>query len=237
VIATVSSPDNTDATGATVTFGPDNVLDRDPETAWRFPGAGMGRQVTMQFADPVLLSEIGVIPGYAVAEAGVDQFSLNRRISRLRLEYTNGSQEISLNPDQRTLQPVALDAPVATQFLRVTILETTEPAAVDGRDFTAISELRPFGRLCTTTTCADQAVLQDVTGLALGVPDQILAAERLVSAPDPWVRFFVAPRNRQGPTHFAYWQRTGEWEEVIQGPLTLPDSVLVEHDVPEQLWP
>ena len=147
VTASGSAPDSVDNAGNTTTFGPENVADGRPDTAWRVPGDGVGEFVDLSFIVPVRISQVQIIPGYTKVDqaTGADRFPQNRRVRRARLEFSDGSSVESNFSDAPSLQAILLPQPVVSSSLRVVVLETTAPGAVDGRDFTPISEIVVIG--------------------------------------------------------------------------------------------
>jgi hypothetical protein len=136
-----------DSAGATTTFDAANLADGRPDTAWRVAGDGRGQSVQLDFAGPVRVSEVQLIPGYAKLDAidGTNRFNQNRRVRAVRLEFSDGSSFTATFADLPTLQAVALPQPVVSSYLRIVILETTDPGAQNGRDFTPISEIVVIG--------------------------------------------------------------------------------------------
>lgn len=146
ISASSSAPNSQDARGAITTFGPDNSIDGQPETAWRVQGDGVNQWLLLEFAGPVALRELQLLPGYAKIDAidGTNRFYQNRRVRRIRLEFSDGSNlEVTLD-DAPVLQPVAL-TDVRTTSVRIVILESLPPALADGREYTPISEIVVLG--------------------------------------------------------------------------------------------
>ncbi len=131
-----------DSQGNPVTYGADNAVDGILDTTWRVPGTGIGESLRLEFAAPIVIEEVQIIPGYAKIDPydGTNRFLQNRRIRRVRLEFSDGTSTEAQLIEQMTLQPIQV-ASVTTDFVRIVVLETTDPGATDGRDFTAISEV------------------------------------------------------------------------------------------------
>jgi hypothetical protein len=142
VEASATAPPGTDAHGATVTYVATNLIDGDPSTAWRVPGSGQGVVLTVRFAKPVVVTRIGLIPGYAKVDPvdGTNRFFQNRRVHRVRYGAVGISREASF-VDQPELQTVDVQSKPSTE-VTVEILESTAPG---DRDFTAISEIEVSG--------------------------------------------------------------------------------------------
>jgi hypothetical protein len=96
----------------------------------------------LRFATAVLLSEVQLIPGYAKQGPAteVDRFTQNRRVRRVQLEFSDGSSQEASFAEEPRLQGVAV-GPVLTSFVRIVVLETSEPGVNNGRNFRPISEV------------------------------------------------------------------------------------------------
>ena len=140
--ATDTAHDSVDDAGTPVSYPADNVLDGDPATAWRAPGDGNGVTLEVTFATPVVLTQVGLIPGYAKLDpsTGFDRFPQNRRIVSVRWEFSDGSSAVQTFDDAPTMQRVSVSA--LADWARITILETTDDG---GRDFTPISDIGLWG--------------------------------------------------------------------------------------------
>jgi serine/threonine protein kinase len=142
VTATNTAPASHDASGNVVTYQPSNVLDGDVETAWRTPGNGKGESVTLIFDNPVDVTQIGLIPGYAKTDpqTGANRFFQDRIIEEVRYKVP-GEPPISqtLLPEP---VPQFIDVNVTTSRIDVVVVATTAP---QGLDYTAISEIYVYG--------------------------------------------------------------------------------------------
>src|SRR6266540_3570379 len=71
-----------DASGERVSYGAANLVDDDPTTAWRVSGDGVGTTIRAEWDEPVALTSIGVVPGYAKVDAAdhTDRFHQERRV-------------------------------------------------------------------------------------------------------------------------------------------------------------
>jgi hypothetical protein len=146
ITASGEAPSSTDDRGVVTTFTAANVSDGQFDTAWRVAGDGVGQWIELSFAAPVKVSEIQLVPGYAKVDplSGVDRFAQNRRVVRVRLELTDGTTVEGRFAERPELQPVRVPD-IVTTSIRISILETTAPGAVDGRDFTPVSEVVVMG--------------------------------------------------------------------------------------------
>jgi serine/threonine protein kinase len=142
VTATDTRPASHDAAGNVVTYQPPNVIDGDVETAWQTPGDGSGESVTLIFDNPVEVTQIGLIPGYAKTDpqTGANRFFENRIIEKVRYVIPGAP------PITQTLRPLPVpqfvDVGVTTSQIDVVVVSTT---AAQGLDYTAISEIYVYG--------------------------------------------------------------------------------------------
>jgi hypothetical protein len=148
VSASNSAPDSQDARGNITTFLPENTIDGQLETAWRVPGDGVSQWLLLEFAQPVELSTVRILPGYAKVDVddGTNRFLQNRRVRRVRLEFSAGPAVEATLEDEPAVQGIPVSG-VRTSFVRIVILESLPPALADGRDFTPISEVEVEGLL------------------------------------------------------------------------------------------
>lgn len=146
VSASDYAPNSRDAQGNTTTFTPDNAVDGRFDTAWRVAGDGVNQWLLLEFAGPVEVREVLILPGYAKIDPvdGTNRFWQNRRVRRVRLEFRSGERIEALLDDQAMLQPIRVNN-VVTDAIRIVILESLPPAVDDGRDFTPISEVEVIG--------------------------------------------------------------------------------------------
>src|SRR6266511_1970722 len=118
-----------DASGERVSYGAANLVDDDPTTAWRVSGDGVGTTIRAEWDEPVALTSIGVVPGYAKVDAAdhTDRFHQDPAVT---VTFADLAELQTFTVDVRTR--------------RVTI-EITRTTAAPERDFTAISELAFVG--------------------------------------------------------------------------------------------
>lgn len=137
------APAATDDAGRPVAYGPGNLIDGDPETAWRCDGTGLGQTVTFTFPAPVAISQVSLINGYAKTDptSGADRYPEYRRITQVT--WTVGGVELdqTLADDDRVAQPMALPAQPVTQ-VTLRIDATAGPGSTTPtRDAVLISEV------------------------------------------------------------------------------------------------
>lgn len=141
-----TAPASTDArTGEPVTFESANLVDGDTTTCWRVPGDASGSSVTLTFAEPVQVTELGLVNGYAKSYPGYDGYRLNRRVLVVDWTFDDGSAVTQQLGNDRLLQPVTVE-PTWTEQIRIEIVEVSPPASGPlGKDFTPISEVAVRG--------------------------------------------------------------------------------------------
>lgn len=142
-----TAPPSIDDAGNRVTFKADNLLDSDPHTSWRMAGDGTGSVVTFTFDEPVTVTGVGLINGYAKTDPPHDWYQGNRRIVEVVWAFDDASateveQELGSSQSVQTAEVPS----VTTTTVELRILGVTAPGAgPDGRDFTAISEVEISG--------------------------------------------------------------------------------------------
>ena len=143
-----SAPPNNDVDGTQVTFGGENLIDGDPETAWRQSGDATGSTITLRFPQEVDVTSVGIINGWAkttTSTSGTDYdwYHSNRRV--LAVEWLiNGETYSQTLIDATGYQ--ALDVtPTRTADVQLRIVSVSSPGSVNPRDFTAIAEIAVSG--------------------------------------------------------------------------------------------
>jgi hypothetical protein len=140
-----TAPPSVDEGGGRVTFRAVHMLDADPRTSWRMSGNGTGAVITFTFDDPVTVTEVGMVNGYAKSDPPHDWYAGNRRITAVAWVFDDGTEVTQDLGDDLALQSTPV-APVETTHIELRILEVTEPGeGPDGRDFTAISDVAIIG--------------------------------------------------------------------------------------------
>lgn len=139
------APASVDEDGRPVTYEGTNLLDADPRTCWRMAGDGSGAVLRFSFDEPVTITGVGLINGYAKVDPPHDWYDGNRRITTVVWAFDDGtevSQELAADD---ALQSVPVDA-VETSSVELRIVEVTAPGTgPDARDFTAISDVELSG--------------------------------------------------------------------------------------------
>ena len=126
-----------------------NIVDDRPDTTWQVAGTGMGQWVKLQYEEPIKVSRVGLVPGYAKTDPcdETDRFYQMYVVREARIEFSNGSSVEATFEREPKMQYV--DVPdTRTDYVRVEILETYPPGDKPGGppyDYTlgkaAISEI------------------------------------------------------------------------------------------------
>lgn len=134
------------ASGETTTYAASNLLDADPTTAWRVRGAATGTELSFTFDEPVTLTSVGLVNGYAKTSVDAegttfDLYSGGRRITAVTWRLDDAPpvrQELSETREPQTLDVGA----VTTRTVRLRVETVTEPGSGPAaRDTTAISDV------------------------------------------------------------------------------------------------
>ncbi|MGH3724892.1 MAG: NADase-type glycan-binding domain-containing protein [Mycobacterium sp.] len=122
----VQAEDGTDSNGAKYTYEAGKAFDADPLTAWRCQWKEQdGQSITAKFDHPMLVTSVGLIPGYAKTDIdGSDRFAQNRKITRVRWEFSDGSSVKQQVPVSRALASIKVN--VVTDSVTM-VIEATEP--------------------------------------------------------------------------------------------------------------
>lgn len=140
-----TAPASRDSEGRPVTFRARNMWDGDARTCWRTAGDASGRTITFRLPEATVLTEVGLLNGYAKVDGPNDWYPSNRRVLKVSWEFDGGHTVTQDLTERRTLQSLPID-PVETSVVRLRLLEVSAPGAGSrGRDFTAISEVRLLG--------------------------------------------------------------------------------------------
>lgn len=145
VSAPPPAPPNQDTEGNPVSYVADHLVDGVPETCWRVPGDATGESISFRFEEPVVLTEIGLVNGYAKsaqdAQGELDWYAGNRRVLAVEWTFDDGTLITQELDETRELQTVSLDD-VRTEVVTLRLLEVSEPGTGPAsRDYTAISEV------------------------------------------------------------------------------------------------
>jgi serine/threonine protein kinase len=140
--ASGTAPPGIDSSGASITYEADNVLDGVDSTAWRTAGSGKGTRLVLSFGSPVLVTRIGLIPGYAKIDPNdfTDRFFENRRVLAVDYIFSDGTVKAQNFTEIPQMQTTSVNE--VTEEIEILIAATSPHG---GRNFTAISEVQVEG--------------------------------------------------------------------------------------------
>jgi len=143
--APVTAPPNEDLAGRTVSYAAANLLDGRDETAWRMAGDGSGQVLTLTFDEPMTLTTVGLLNGYAKTGSSggrtVDWYAGNRRVRQVEWYFDDGSRVVQTLRDVRQVQRTDI-RPRTTSTVRLRLTRVSGPGrGPDRRDYTALSEV------------------------------------------------------------------------------------------------
>ena len=149
VDAPAPAPPSEDSSGNTVRYVATNMIDGLDETTWRMPGDGTGESITFRLDSPAVLTDVGLINGYAKVgeDSGglLDWYAGNRRIFEVEWSFDDGTVVSQTLRETADMQTLALDD-VETERVTLRLLEVSEPGSGRAsRDYTAISDVSLVG--------------------------------------------------------------------------------------------
>lgn len=150
VTVPATDPPGQDVSGNPVSFEGTNMLDGAPETCWRMPGDGTGKEIVVTLPAETRLRSVGMVNGYAKTAQDaqgreLDWYHGNRRILSAEWVFDDGTTVVQNFDDDPEMQSVDVDATTTTITIR--LVEVSPPGnGPAGRDYTAISELSFVGR-------------------------------------------------------------------------------------------
>jgi hypothetical protein len=129
--------------GQSTSYEPSQLLDGDPNTAWRAVGDGRWVKIVLTLSEAKRITEVGLIPGYDKTDqcTGIDRFVQMRRIKKVRWSFDDGTTTEQTFSDERSMQSTPVDA--VSAHITVEVLATT---AAKELDYTAISDIHVAGR-------------------------------------------------------------------------------------------
>lgn len=130
-----------DNAGNSVTYEADNLLDEDPRTAWRVAGDATGEVITFRFDDPVTVTDVGLVNGYAKEDPPNDWYLANRRVLRVEWSFGDDTSVVQDLTEEREVQRMEVEA-VETDVVELRLVDVSDPGS---RDYTAISEVSLTG--------------------------------------------------------------------------------------------
>lgn len=122
-----------DACGDTFNYPPANVVDADPETAWQVGGTGVDQWLELTYGEPVKVSRVGIIPGYAKEDRcdGTDRFYQYYVVRGAVIRFSDGSEvkaEFEKKPQMQFVDTNGHE----TKSLRITIVDVYPPGDKPG---------------------------------------------------------------------------------------------------------
>ncbi|RYP85697.1 zinc ribbon domain-containing protein [Nocardioides guangzhouensis] len=135
----------TDLNGNRVAYPPENMLDDDLATAYRMPGDASGATITFTLPRESVISEVGMVNGYAKKDSTggrtVDWYRFNRKILQVEWVFDDGTSIVQRMRTEPVLQTIVVDK-VRTRSIQLRINEVSEPGAGRLRkNVTAISDV------------------------------------------------------------------------------------------------
>jgi uncharacterized RDD family membrane protein YckC len=138
------SADGVDKAGNPTTYGPENMLDGDPATAWRMDGDGSGSELYFDLGGSRTLTAIRIINGYAKTDpaSGENRYLQERRTTAVTWIFGDGTQVQQSYTNTRRFQRLELPSHPVTSHVTMRIDATSGPGEFDPNyDFTALSEV------------------------------------------------------------------------------------------------
>jgi hypothetical protein len=140
-----TAPPNEDVSGNLVRYEARHLVDGVPETCWRMPGSGEGQEIVFTFQAPVVLSEVGLVNGYAKTSGDLDWYRGNRRVLDVEWVFDDGTVVEQALDETREPQVRPIE-PVTTTTVTLRLLDVSEPGSGrSARDYTAISDVSLVG--------------------------------------------------------------------------------------------
>ncbi len=147
--ATATAPStakpNLDTSGNMVRYDASNMVDGVPSTCWRTAGDGTGLELTFAFPQPVELTEVGLINGYAKSSGALDWYAGNRRVLAATWVFDDGTEVPQSFTETRRVQSLSVD-PITTSTVVLRLDSVSEVGkGPSARNNTAISDVRLVG--------------------------------------------------------------------------------------------
>ncbi|MDN5744339.1 MAG: hypothetical protein L0H31_04380 [Nocardioidaceae bacterium] len=140
-----TAPASRDRGNKPVRFEASQMWDTKPRTAWRMPGNASGRTLSFELGQEAIITQVGLINGYAKKDGPVNWYRGNRRVLSVQWEFDDGTRVTQDLRNREDMQTIAV-GPVRSQTIRLHLLKVSKPGAgPNGRDYTAISEVRFTG--------------------------------------------------------------------------------------------
>lgn len=142
-------PPGLDLANNRVTYPATNMLDDNPESAYRVAGDATGSVITFRLPESSTITEVGLVNGYAKTDTRggrtIDWYDRNRHILRVEWLFDDGTSVVQDLESTRELQLIEIDAG-ETETIELRILEVSEPPRGPlSKDVTAISDVLLLG--------------------------------------------------------------------------------------------
>jgi hypothetical protein len=142
-------PPGLDLANNRVSYPATNMLDDDPESAYRVAGDATGSVITFRLPESSTITEVGLVNGYAKTDTSggrtIDWYDRNRRILRVEWLFDDGTSVVQDLEATRELQLIEVD-PAETGTIELRILEVSEtPRGPLAKNVTAISDVLLLG--------------------------------------------------------------------------------------------
>ncbi|MQA79548.1 MAG: hypothetical protein GEV10_13905 [Streptosporangiales bacterium] len=143
--ASCAAKPSTTAAGKKVTFGAKHLVDGETTTGWRCPGDGSRQQVTFSFAEPVEVTKVALVPGWATKDptSKADRFAENGAPTAVAWRFDKTSVKQRIARPEPAWATMTLDAPVTTRAVTMSIDAVRKG---ERRAMVAVSEIRIYGR-------------------------------------------------------------------------------------------
>lgn len=139
-------PPSTDFAGNRMSYPPANMLDDDPESAYRIEGDASGTSVTLDLPEEATIHEVGLVNGYAKSDTSsdgkqIDWYAKNRRILEVEWIFDDGTTVSQTLKETTDLQTISVDGAV-TESIELRLTEVSPPGKGKlSKDVTAISSV------------------------------------------------------------------------------------------------
>lgn len=143
--ASCSAPASVDSAGNRVTFGARHLVDGKTSTAWRCPGDGHGQRVTLTFAEPVQVSRLALVPGWATVDRSskANRFAENGAPTAVTWYVGTTPVKQRLGTPRPRWAVQKLRSPIRARTVTLTIDDVRRG---NRRAMVAVSEIRVYGR-------------------------------------------------------------------------------------------